>query len=44
MTEEQRRWWEEGCYCLPGKCVCGTDEDPFVIEKQDLETPLGKGD
>lgn len=31
----QLRWWEEGCYCPPGKCICGTDKDPFVIEKRE---------
>jgi hypothetical protein len=28
----QRRWWEEGCYCSPGDCVCGTERDPFRID------------
>jgi len=32
---EQRRWWEEGCYCPPGACICGTPADPFRIEPEE---------
>jgi hypothetical protein len=28
----QRRWWEDGCYCPPDRCVCGTLDDPFRPE------------
>lgn len=40
MTE-QRPWWEEGCYCPPGACICGTAADPFRIEPQE-ETSEGE--
>lgn len=29
MTDE-RRSWEEGCYCGSGQCICGTVLDPFL--------------
>jgi hypothetical protein len=28
----QRPWWEEGCYCPTGGCICGTEQDPFRID------------
>jgi hypothetical protein len=37
VTAEQRRWWEEGCYCPAGACICGTAADPFRIEPEETE-------